>query len=53
MVEIDLAQALGFLSFGLGISTFYQCKETREMNKRKDYGSGGILADQMGVLKTG
>ncbi len=24
MVEIDLAQALGFLSFGLGISTFYQ-----------------------------
>lgn len=24
MAEIDLAQALGFLSFGLGISTFYQ-----------------------------
>ncbi|MDK2678679.1 YgjV family protein [Vibrio vulnificus] len=24
MGEIDLAQALGFLSFGLGISTFYQ-----------------------------
>ncbi|EGS1995411.1 YgjV family protein [Vibrio vulnificus] len=24
MAEVDLAQALGFLSFGLGISTFYQ-----------------------------